>query len=57
MKTIRKIKYDGISYIEKVNIQLIVQGSITYQTNYIITDKFNGLTENERYTLEELGLN
>lgn len=57
LKTISKIKYDGISYIEKANRQLIVQGSMTYQTNYIITDKFNGLTENERYTLEELGIN
>ena len=57
LKTISKIKYDGISYIEKANGQLIVQGSMTYQTNYIITDKFNGLTENERYTLEELRLN
>lgn len=56
LKMISKIRIDGISHIKRRNGELDITGNTRSIVNYIPTNKFKGLNEDEKYTLEELGL-
>lgn len=56
LKMISKIRIDGISHIKRRNGELDITGNTRSIVNYIPTNKFKGLNEDEEYTLKELGL-
>lgn len=56
LKMISKIRIDGISHIRKRNGEISITGTTKSIVNYIPTNKFKGLNEDEAYTLKELGL-